>query len=259
MHEPMYAHPCVLDAIERVGSWGLNFVDPVVEEGKAKMATDEAIVVDTARAVGDGALEGTHVVVTSGATSEPIDPVRTLTNRASGTTGRAVARACYARGAEVTLVHDGPEVPYAAVMHASTGEEMTEDTESACADADVLVSAAAISDFTVEERAEKIRSGQDLTLDLEPTPKLLDTVRETNPDVDLVGFKVETGGDDDALVDAARDHRERVGAAIVVANDASVMGSEETRALLVDDDVETYEGDKAGLGARVADRIAALR
>lgn len=115
MHEPMYDHPGVLDAIDRVESWGVEFVDPRVEEGKAKIATEEAIVTATARAAGDRQLAGEHVVVTAGATTESVDPVRTLSNRSSGRTGRAVARACYARGADVTLVHDGPDVPYASV------------------------------------------------------------------------------------------------------------------------------------------------
>jgi len=138
-----------------------------------------------------------------------------------------------------------------------TAAEMTEAAVDACADADALVAAAAVSDYTVEESEEKIRSGQQLTLDLEPTPKLIDTVREAHPDLSIVGFKAESGGDDDAMVERARELKERVGAAFVVANDADVMGEGDTRALLVDEDVHSYAGDKEGLGARVADRLAA--
>ncbi len=74
MHEPMYDHPGVLEAIDTVSEWGVDFVDPRIEEGKAKIASEDAIVRDTARAAGDRPLEGAHVVVTSGATSEAIDP-----------------------------------------------------------------------------------------------------------------------------------------------------------------------------------------
>ncbi|ELK50185.1 phosphopantothenoylcysteine decarboxylase/phosphopantothenate/cysteine ligase, partial [Haloferax sp. BAB-2207] len=102
MHEPMYDHPGVLDAIERVRSWGVEFVDPRIEEGKAKIATEEAIVTGVAKATTDQTLAGTSVVVTAGATTESIDPIRTLSNRASGRTGRAVARALAVRGADVT-------------------------------------------------------------------------------------------------------------------------------------------------------------
>jgi len=259
MHEPMYDHPGVLEAIDRVESWGVEFVDPRIEEEKAKIATEAAIVTATARATGDRPLSGEHVVVTAGATTESVDPVRTLSNRSSGRTGRAVARACYVRGADVTLVHDGPDVPYAAVEQVESAAEMTEATRRVADSADALVSAAAISDYTVEQAPEKIKSGQaELTLTLEPTPKLIDTVRADHPDLSIVGFKVETEGDDEMLIERAREIRERAGLAFVVANDANVMGDEETRALLVGRDTATeYVGDKAGLGARVADELGA--
>jgi phosphopantothenoylcysteine decarboxylase/phosphopantothenate--cysteine ligase len=258
MHEPMYDHPGVLDAIDRVESWGVDFVDPRVEEGKAKIASETAIVLATARAAGEQPLAGERVVVTSGATSEPIDPVRVLTNRASGKTGRAVAAACHVRGADVTLVHDGEDVPYAETLQVETAAEMLEATREAAVDADALVSAAAVSDYTVEASDEKIRSGQELTLDLEPTPKLIDEVRESNPDLPIVGFKAETSGDDDAMVEAARSVLERVDLAFVVANDASVMGEEGTRALFVTaNDVSKFSGEKRALGLRVTDELAA--
>ncbi|GGL60001.1 bifunctional phosphopantothenoylcysteine decarboxylase/phosphopantothenate--cysteine ligase CoaBC [Halocalculus aciditolerans] len=256
MHEPMYDHPGVLDSIARVEEWGVDFVDPRVEEGKAKIATEDAICLDVARAVGDRPLAGEEIVVTSGATSEPVDPVRVLTNRASGKTGRAVARACYVRGAAVTLVHDDGDVPYATVEQVETGAEMLAAVEDAVEGADALVSAAAISDFTVDAATEKIRSGEPVTLDLEPTPKLLDTVREAHPDLAMVGFKAETSGDDDEMIQQARDLRNRVDLAFVVANDASVMGSVETRALVVKArSADEFAGSKDGLGFRVADEL----
>jgi phosphopantothenoylcysteine decarboxylase/phosphopantothenate--cysteine ligase len=257
MHEPMYDHPGVLDALDRLESWGVSFVDPRVEEGKAKIATEEAIVTETARAAGEAPLAGRSVVVTSGATSERIDPVRVLTNRASGRTGRAVARACYARGADVTLLHDGPAVPYATVERVESAAEMTDAARSAAGETDALVSAAAISDYTVDAADEKLRSGGPLTLDLEPTPKLLDEVRDANPELTMVGFKLETGGDDDALVAKAREQLERVGLAFVVANRADALAGEATRALLVREaSVSEYAGSKPGLGLRIAGELA---
>jgi len=259
MHEPMYDHPGVLGALDRLESWGVDLVDPRIEEGKAKIATDDAIALATARAAGDRPLDGHHVVVTAGATSERIDPVRVLTNRSSGRTGRAVAKACYALGADVTLLHDGAAVPYADVERVESAAEMTAAAEAAAAEADALVSAAAISDYTVDAAAEKIRSGRtDLALDLKPTPKLLDAVRERHPDLPMVGFKLEPSGGDEAMVAAARDLRDRADLAFVVANDAGAVGGDETRALLVDEDsTAEFEGPKSGLGARVAEELAA--
>jgi phosphopantothenoylcysteine decarboxylase/phosphopantothenate--cysteine ligase len=256
MHAPMYDHPGVLEAIETLEDWGVDFVDPRLEEGKAKIAEEEAIVLEAARAAGDRPMAGKHVVITSGPTSEAIDPVRVLSNRASGRTGRAVAKACYVRGAEVTLVHDGPEVSYADVVAVESAAEMLEGVLSVADDADALVSAAAISDYTVETAPEKIRSGQDLSLDLEPTPKLIDSVRAEHPDLPIVGFKVETSGDDETLIEQARETLARADLAFVVANDASVMGDETTRVLFVRaDSTEEHRGTKTEIGGHVADAL----
>ncbi len=281
MHEPMYDHPGVLEAIDTVDDWGVEFVDPRVEEGKAKIASEDATVCETARAAGDRPLEGDRVVVTSGATSEPIDPVRVLTNRSSGRMGRAVARACYVRGADVTLVHGlvgpqpvarasavpgassgpdgGVELPYASLVQVETAAEMLEATLEHAESADALVSAAAIGDYTVEPSTEKLRSGKDRTLDLEPTTKVIDEVREREPTLPIVGFKTETSGDDDAMIETARERLDRTELTFVVANDASVMGSDRTRALLVhEENAARYEGTKAGLGGEIAESLAVV-
>ena len=259
MHEPMYDHPGVLDALSRIESWGVSLVDPRIDEGKAKIATESAIVTDVVRATTPDPLAGAHVVVTAGATKERLDPIRVLTNRASGKTGRAVARACHHRGADVTLVHDGPDVPYADVVAVETADEMIDACRSAATSADALVSAAAIADFATDPANEKIRSGEPLSVELWPTPKLLDAVREDHPSLPLVGFKAETDGDDAAMVAEAERLRDRVGLAFVVANDASVMGDDDTRVLIVDDSSkpEAVDGKKAAVAGRIADRLAA--
>ncbi|MFB6310738.1 MAG: phosphopantothenoylcysteine decarboxylase, partial [Salinirussus sp.] len=84
MHEPMYDHPGVLDALDRIAEWGVAFVDPRVEEGKAKIAANDDILLESARATTEATLADRTVIVTSGATTESVDPIRTLSNRASG-------------------------------------------------------------------------------------------------------------------------------------------------------------------------------
>jgi phosphopantothenoylcysteine decarboxylase/phosphopantothenate--cysteine ligase len=258
MHEPMYDHPGVLDAIEQLESWGVTFADPRIEEGKAKIAQESTVVTEVARATGEQPLAGERVIVTSGATTESIDPIRTLSNRSSGRTGRAVARACYALGADVVLVHDGPALPWARTAQVESAAEMLDAVRSHADDASALVSAAAISDYSFDTAAEKIRSGKDsLTLELEPTPKLIDNVREDYPDLPIVGFKAETTDEEAEIVSQARRIQERADLAFVVGNAATVMGEDETRAAVVDgDEVEHVSGTKAELGARVADRLA---
>ncbi|MFB6310739.1 MAG: phosphopantothenoylcysteine decarboxylase, partial [Salinirussus sp.] len=179
---------------------------------------------------------------------------------ASGRTGRAVARACYIRGADVVLVHDGPDSSWATVERVESAEEMTDAVLDHASTADALVSAAAISDYTVETAQQKLRSGRDdLVIELEPTPKLVDEVRAAEPRLPIVGFKAETGGEDADLVEKGRDLLTRVDMPFVVANRAQVMGSAETRALLIrSDDVREFEGSKAELGDLVADELATV-
>jgi phosphopantothenoylcysteine decarboxylase/phosphopantothenate--cysteine ligase len=259
MHEPMYDHPGVLEAIDTLESWDVEFVDPRIEEGKAKIATEKTIVTAVARATTPQRLDGQTVVVTSGATTESIDPVRTLSNRASGRTGREVARACYARGAEVVLVHDGPDYPWATVEAVESAAEMLEAVLDHTDRADALVSVAAISDYTVETAGEKLRSGKDdLTLELEPTPKLIDSVREAHPTLTIVGFKAESESSESNLIDRAAEIQRRAGLAFVVGNRADVMGEAETSVTIVEgEETEQFAGSKRALGGVVADRLAA--
>ncbi|AWB26762.1 bifunctional phosphopantothenoylcysteine decarboxylase/phosphopantothenate--cysteine ligase CoaBC [Halococcoides cellulosivorans] len=257
MHRPMYDHPGVEAALDTLDAWGVDLVQPRFEEEKAKIATEDAIVAATARAAGDRPLAGQRIVVTSGATIESIDQIRTLSNRSSGRTGREVARACAVRGANVTLLHDGPDVPLVESVTVESAAEMHDAALEACADADAFVSAAAIADYTVATHDGKIPSGQsDLTLDLEPTPKVLDGVREANPGLPIVGFKLEDSADEAALIAAARDQIDRVGCAFVVANAADAAGGATTDALLVDrDDAVSIVGSKAVLGRAIAERL----
>ena len=258
MHEPMYDHPGVIDALDRLEEWGVQFVPPRIEERKAKIASAPAIVTELARASAPDSLAGRTVIVTAGATTESIDPIRTLSNRASGRTGRAVARACYALGADVVVVQDGPDLPWAETETIESAAEMRAAVEAHAPAADAVVSTAAIADYTVDTAPEKLRSGRErLRLELEPTPKLIDVVAAEH-DLAVVGFKAETGDDDADLIARTRDLQERAGLAFAVGNDASVMGESETRAVLVDGAESTWvEGPKAALGRRVAERLAA--
>ena len=258
MHEPMYDHPGVVENLDKIEEWGVNVIPPKIEEDKAKLAGKEDIATECARMLSHGPLAGKRVVITSGRTEEAVDPVRVLTTRSSGKTGRAIAKEAYVRGAEVTLVHnyDG-EVRYAKEREIESAGEMIDATLEEVRDGcDIFVSAAAISDYTVEAADSKIQSGQDLVLEMQKVPKLVDKVREAAPDAFIVGFKAETGLNRDALADEARGVMERAGLDLMVANDASVMGDDETRVeILTEDWGETAEGDKRDVARSVLDAV----
>lgn len=258
MHEPMYDHPGVVENLDKIEEWGVNIVPPKIEEDKAKLADKEDIATECERMLSEGPLAGKRVVITSGRTEEAVDPVRVLTTRSSGKTGRAIAKEAYVRGAEVTLIHnyDG-ETRYAEERDIESAGEMIDATLEEVRDGcDIFVSAAAISDYTVEAADSKIESGQDLVLEMEKVPKLVDKVRDAVPEAFVVGFKAETGLDRNALADEARGVMERAGLDLMVANDASVMGDDETRVeILTEDWGETAEGDKREVARSVLDAV----
>jgi phosphopantothenoylcysteine decarboxylase/phosphopantothenate--cysteine ligase len=192
-------------------------------------------------------LVGRHLVITAGGTSEPIDPIRSVTNRSTGRMGVALAQAALDRGARVTLIAAAVSVPLpdhpsakivrvesTATMRAALLDTLTADDGRPGFDA--LVMAAAVSDFRPARPAEtKIPRGSSLTLDLEPTPDLLAEVsgiaRRLGPDRAqpagdvrprplIVGFAAETGSLDRAPAKIAGK-----GLDLLVANDVSEAGS----------------------------------
>ncbi len=229
MHGSMYNHPGVLENIEKLKHMGVHILDPVLAEKTAKIASNEDIVLEVERLLGGGSMEGRKVVITGGGTVERIDPIRILTNRSSGRTGTALALAAYRRGADVTLLQPlPPGLPGTAitVVVAESAEDMTrcmlDEIEKGC---DLLISSAAMSDYTIEPLNDKIKSGQDgITLTFRPTGKLLQTVREQYPDLDIIGFKAEANVSRDELLKSARNLMDRYGLVMVVANDVGVSG-----------------------------------
>jgi len=191
-------------------SRGVTFVGP--EEGRlasghtglGRLAEPETILGAVKWVLGrDGDLAGRRVVVSAGGTREPIDPVRFIGNRSSGKQGFALAEAARDRGAQVTLVSTTTAlpVPYGVeLVTAETVAEMRAAVLSACRAADVLVMAAAVSDFRAAQAGgQKIKKGEGgLVLELAQTEDILLEVPDT---LVKVGFAAET---DDLIANAAK-------------------------------------------------------
>ena len=236
MHESMYRHPKVLENLKVLGSWGIEIIGPRLEEDIAKIADTDEIVLRVLRTLGDNSLAGKSVFVTSGATAESIDPIRILTNRASGKTGNAVAREAYIRGAEVYLFHRNVSkyngLPHFHDIFTESCRDMTDTVTEKIALADppksgknILISTAAISDYTIDADSSKIKSGaSELTLKLRPTKKLIEEACYTDPNLFIVGFKAETGVSLHELIDTAALKIEEGITDMVVANDVKEKG-----------------------------------
>jgi phosphopantothenoylcysteine decarboxylase/phosphopantothenate--cysteine ligase len=259
MHESMYDHPVVIENIGKLTGLGVEFVNPVMEEGAAKIASSDEIVLHAERMLGGRKLAGKRILITGGATAEPVDPIRILTNRASGKTGVELAREAFRRGADVTLIHPGRagiqgmcefNVESAADMTATVLAELENGY-------DVLISAAAISDFTLLPAAGKIKSGQEVTLTLKPAPKLLAGVRLKFPDLRIVGFKAETGVSEAELIKRARESLDSYNLSMVVANDVSAggMGTDDNDVFIIDGAVKRVTGTKAEIAKAILDKI----
>jgi phosphopantothenoylcysteine decarboxylase / phosphopantothenate---cysteine ligase len=227
------------------------------------MAGVEEVVAGVLGGLG-GALAGLRVLVTAGGTHEPLDSVRFIGNRSSGKMGLALAREALRRGAEVTVVaaNIGRREPGVAWRDVSTVRELRDEVLREAREVDVLVMAAAVSDFTpAEPSEEKIRRSSGVrSIELAPTPDVLRAVREQNPGLFMVGFAATHG---DPASDA-REKLEKKGADIVVGNDISRegvgFGAEENEVYVVSGRGERFvpRATKAVVAGEVLDDIQAL-
>ena len=265
MHESMYRHPAVDGNLTKLKSWGVPIVGPKLEEGVAKIASNEEIVLEVERTLGRKNLEKRKIIITSGSTAESLDPIRILTNRASGKTGRELALEAYRSGADVTLVHRG-RLGFSGIkeIFAESAAEMTEAVLSELENGyDVLISAAAIADYTAEPSPEKIKSGGELVLKLKPTRKLIKECREKYPELTIVGFKAETGVVNDELLRRAAATLEGSKLDLIAANDVGKggMGTEENELYLLGrekSEPRYVSGNKRKLAASILEEVSGL-
>jgi phosphopantothenoylcysteine decarboxylase/phosphopantothenate--cysteine ligase len=241
MNSNMLAHDAVQRNLQTLAARGVRFVDPGEGYlacgwiGKGRLAEPDQIVEAAERvlAPADSALRGRRVVVTAGPTYEDIDPVRYVGTRSSGRMGFALAAEAVRRRAEVTLVAGPtnlPPPPGASVVRVRSAAEMHAAVMPAARDADVVIMAAAVADYTPAAAAREkiVKDDAPLTLTLERTSDILAEIgalraragsrgEAGTPRPVLVGFAAETGD----VVNRAREKRRRKQVDIIVANDVS--------------------------------------
>lgn len=214
------------------------------EYGPGRMAEPTAILAAIEEALVNGPLKGRHVIVTSGPTHEPIDPVRYIANRSSGKQGSAIASALAGLGARVTFVTGPAEAPLphgCRIEQVETAEQMLAAVEAALP-ADAAVFAAAVADWRVQDRTDskikKDRSGKPPELRFAENPDILATIsnHKTLRPALVVGFAAET---DDVVANATA-KRARKGCDWILANDVSpatgIMGGSENDITLISAD-----------------------
>jgi phosphopantothenoylcysteine decarboxylase/phosphopantothenate--cysteine ligase len=271
MNVRMWQHPATQRNLGVLQSDGVLFVGPdegemaCGEYGPGRMAEPAAIVRAIDAVLGGGPLAGRHVVVTSGPTHEPIDPVRYIANRSSGAQGAALAAALRDLGARVTFVTGPAVVPPpegVTVVSVETAREMAAAVEAALP-ADAAVMAAAVADWRVAnasgQKLKKDGTGKAPALEFAENPDILATLSKSQRRPRLVvGFAAETTD----VVTHATAKRARKGCDWIVANDVSpatgIMGGAENAVTLISDaGAEAWPRmGKDAVARRLAARIA---
>lgn len=248
MNVRMWEHPATQRNIATLKSDGVTFVGPnsgdmaCGEFGPGRMAEPLEIVEAADVALGEGPLQGRRILVTSGPTHEPIDPVRYIANRSSGAQGTAIAAALARLGADVVFVTGPADVAPpdgVEVVRVETAAEMLAAVTGALP-VDAAIFAAAVADWRVASASDrKIKKTKDglPSLEFAENPDILATIsqmREGRPPL-VVGFAAET---DDVIANATA-KRGRKGCDWIVANDVSpetgIMGGAENAITLISD------------------------
>ena len=273
MNVRMWLHPATQANMATLVGRGIGVVGPddgamaCNEFGPGRLSEPPAIfaAIEAALSV-PKPLAGKHVLVTSGPTHEPIDPVRYIANRSSGRQGNAIAAALAALGARVTLISGPVSLPFPAgvtVQKVETAAEMLAACQAALP-ADAAIFAAAVADWRVanagEKKLKKSPGGAPPALELVPNPDILAAISTRGPARPrlVVGFAAETND----LLANAQDKRRRKGCDWIVANDVSpatgIMGGTENEIQLVTEaGIEPWPRlGKDEVAQRLAQRIA---
>ena len=242
MNVNMYENPILKENINKLKSFGYRFID--AEEGllacnysaKGRMSEPENIVDGIERYSifskfenFDIVLKNKKILITSGRTKENIDPVRYLSNNSSGKMGYSLAQAAVDLGAEVTLI-SGPtnlKVPNGLekFIFVESALEMYEKVDEYFKNTDIFIACAAVADYRPKEyKKEKIKkSDSDFVIELVRNPDILLEMSKKKEKQLLVGFAAETND----IKENALKKLEKKNLDIIVANNASVMGSDE--------------------------------
>lgn len=206
MHGTMH-NSILTESLKRLDRMGVHIIPPREDYGKHNIPSDDVLVLEVCRATTKSPLRGRRFLITGGPTPVPIDNVRRIVNRFRGKLGIRIAEELQRRGADVLLVHgDGALQPPPFLPHtiARTYDEYRAAVHDNLADGSdwhAAIFSAAVADYQPKTtQSGKIPSGQTLTLELEPTAKVIQEVREKHPELFMVTFKYQEQVSHDELM-----------------------------------------------------------
>jgi len=227
MHESMYKHPIIQENIEKLRRLGVDFIQPRVEENKAKIAeTNDIIFHVMCKIHTPKDLLGVNFLITAGPCREYLDPIRFITNPSTGRMGVELAREIKLRDGEVTLILGKTSIsipPEIQILNVETSEDylITVTNELKNKVYDVFISSAAISDFRPSRKSsDKLQSDAgSFTMEFLPTPKIIKHARELNKKLVVVAFKAESNLSEEELLRRAYSRLMESDVDLMVAND----------------------------------------
>jgi phosphopantothenoylcysteine decarboxylase/phosphopantothenate--cysteine ligase len=270
MNCKMWENRIVQENVFKLKKLGYYFVEP--EKGKlacgysgvGRLAAIDEIIKSIKDLVNKkDLLKNKKILVTAGATVEEIDPIRVITNKSSGKMGIYIAEEASKMGADVTLIRGKTDIePIGKIkdVKIESVDDLFNEIKKNVKGNDVIIHAAAVSDFSVNKADKKIKSSKDLVLKLERTKKIINELKKINKKIKLIGFKAEYNVSKNELIERGYSLLKKVKADFVVANDVSkgVFGSEENDVYIVGKGkkVEHVKGSKREIGRRILKLIS---
>jgi len=234
MNHNMYHNPIVQDNLDKLSRFGYTIIPPDTgmlangDTGDGRMPDEQILLEYILKEIAfEKDFAGKKVLVTAGATREAIDPVRFITNHSSGKMGAAIARAAMLRGADVTLVcgHMETALPmFVRILPVVSAEDMFEAVKEEAEEADYIIKAAAVADYTpVTAAGQKLKkSDQDMDIPLKRTRDILKYLGEHKKEGQvLCGFAMET----EDLLENARKKLEAKNCDLICANSLREAGA----------------------------------
>ena len=248
MHDDLFDDAVTRDMIDKIRSIGYKVLVSPSEEGRRKQPTPSSIVRFVAAAINENLPNRANVAVIYGATESPIDPVRVISNKSSGKTGMQISDYLERMGHDVTRISGAVEASGVKPdIIARTPQEMVDAIGDVMIEStpDVWIVAAAVLDFQpAHASTEKLSSSETpAPVALEPAPRLIESIRSSDPDARIISFKLESRIGVGELISRAKSHMGRCHSDAVVANLLENLDGSGPRAHLVtsDDVDEIYD------------------
>jgi len=263
MNMRLYDSSILQENLSKLKRLGVTVISPRFSEGTAKIPRVEEVVDHAIRNLSRSRLRDRKVLILTGPTRYDLDPIRFISNKASGRLGYWLAKEGFQRGCQVKVIYGPGEVQfpeYIPLINVYSTEDMLEASlKELGKDAyDVAIFSAAVLDFKPKERADlKVKSGKEWSLELVPTPKVIERVIGEHPDLFVVAFKLEYNIPEKELIEGAHERLRELDADLMVANDLTAIRGEQHKAYIInkEKEVKVVDGTKAVLAEEIFNAI----